>query len=167
MFKTLIYAGKTYEGFVINEEGDIKNLKTNHIYKKIIAPSGYYVVFLSLGKRNKNKDIRVHKAVAETFIPNPNNYPVVHHKDDNKLNPHVSNLEWTTQKKNVQYHLEKASQETEFYNNRKLTEEDVKHIRELNGILSRRKIAIMFNVSKTTITNVCNNRFYKKEGEKL
>lgn len=161
MFKSLIYANEEYKNFLIDEHGNVKNLKTDHTYKNTIGKKGYLMVTLPLGARGKVKSIRIRKAVAETFIPNPNNYPVVHHKDEDKTNPYVENLEWTTHKENTRYHLEKLSKGTDFFNNRKLAESDVFVIRSLDGILSRKELSNMFNVSKTTITNVCNNNLYK------
>lgn len=48
------------------------------------------------------KQRRVHILVAESYIPNTNNYPIVMHKDNNKSNPNVNNLEWGTIQKNTQ-----------------------------------------------------------------
>lgn len=45
----------------------------------------------------------MHRLVAETFLPNPDNFPVVHHKDRNKHNNHVSNLQWVTYQENVEH----------------------------------------------------------------
>lgn len=53
---------------------------------------------------NKLKFVMVHKAVACTFLPNPDNLPVVHHKDHNKTNNHVDNLEWCTYQNNSQHY---------------------------------------------------------------
>lgn len=164
MFKNLIYNGITYTQFVINECGDIKNLKTNHVYKPTISYAGYLIVTLPDGQRGKVKSIRVHKAVAETFLPNPDNLPVVHHKDNNKTNPNLDNLEWVTYQDNTLKHLDDLSQITDFYNNRKLTQEDVKTIKNLYPEYSMSKLAQMYNVSKTTILNVLHNIYYQNVG---
>lgn len=47
-----------------------------------------------MGNRGNVKVIRLHKALAEIFIPNPNGYSIVHHKDENKSNYALDNLEW-------------------------------------------------------------------------
>lgn len=161
MFKKLVYEGVTYDNFYVDKMGNIKNSKTNHIYRNSKSKAGYLVAYLPMGKRGKVKCIRVHKAVAETFIPNPNHYPIVHHKDEDKENPHIDNLEWVTSKENTQYHLKEESKNSEFYNNRKLTENDVKFIRSSKGKLSMGNMAKMFGVSKTTIINVSNNLLYQ------
>ena len=57
---------------------------------------------IGLPKDNKWKPCKVHRLVAMTYLPNPHNYPVVRHLDNNKLNNHVSNLEWCTYKTNSQ-----------------------------------------------------------------
>ena len=62
---------------------------------------GYYNVLLH--KDGKRKNERVHRLVAKAFIPNPNNYPYINHKDENPSNNHVENLEWCTAKYNSNY----------------------------------------------------------------
>lgn len=160
MLKELIYNDEKYINFLIDENGNIINSKTKRILKKSIFKDGYYHITLPLGKRGRVKSIRLHKAVAETFIPNPQKYPIVHHKDENKLNCFYENLEWTDQKTNTRYHWEKESETTDFYNNRKLTRNDVEYIRRNKGVISLRELAGMFNVSKTTISNVQNHKLY-------
>lgn len=161
MTKDLIYNGVAYSQFSIDENGNVKNKLTDHIYKKSIGGSGYYIVTLPLGKRGKVKSIRLHRALAESFIPNPNNFPIVHHKDENKLNCSLSNLEWTTNKQNTKYHWECQSKKTEYFNNRKLTSKDVDYIRNNKQKYSYRELAMMFHVSKTTIVNVIKHLCYK------
>lgn len=68
---------------------------------KILIPHknihGYYRINL------KQKKYSVHRLVAETFLENPNNYPCVNHKDGNKLNNNVDNLEWCTRSANTKH----------------------------------------------------------------
>lgn len=59
---------------------------------------GYATVALSNGPGNKPWNVLVHRLVALNFIPNPANAPQINHKDSNKLNNHISNLEWVTQR---------------------------------------------------------------------
>lgn len=90
------------DGFVeISNLGRIRNPKTGRILVQTILKSGYYsVVIKPHGRSGKSIAIRVARAVAQTWIENPNNLPVVNHKDCNKLNNCVSNLEWTTHSEN-------------------------------------------------------------------
>ena len=62
---------------------------------------GYLII--GLAKEGKQRYIGIHRLVAEAFIPNPNNLPQVNHKDENKTNNSVWNLEWCTSKYNVNY----------------------------------------------------------------
>lgn len=71
------------------------------ILKQAITKEGYYMV--SLFDNNKGKSYLVHRLVATAFILNPNNYRVVNHKDENKLNNNLDNLEWCTDKYNLNY----------------------------------------------------------------
>jgi hypothetical protein len=59
--------------------------------------------FIHLKNDNGRKPLRIHRLVAEAFLPNPNNLPVVNHKDENKLNNNVDNLEWCTEQYNNNY----------------------------------------------------------------
>lgn len=79
------------EGNVFNKKGEKKSLLINR--------DGYWIV--RLYKNNQVKSHNVHRLVAEAFIPNPENKRTVNHKDGNKLNCHVSNLEWATDSENV------------------------------------------------------------------
>ena len=77
-------------------------------YKKFLSlqlrgPEGKKYYYVNLCKNNQQKACRVHRLIALTFIPNPNNLPCVNHLDCNKLNNNVSNLEWCTYKENNHY----------------------------------------------------------------
>lgn len=98
---------KGYDGlYIVSNCGRVKTLHKKGSYphnkdgilKNNLAKNGYYMV--ALCKNGKIERVLVHRLVATTFIPNPNNYPVVNHIDENKLNNNVANLEWTTQRLN-------------------------------------------------------------------
>lgn len=95
-----------YEGlYTVNENGEIYSTRSKKILKPFfrgIRPDNKYLV-VDLHKNNKGKTISVHRIVAETFIPNPDNLPCVNHKDGNKFNNCVDNLEWVTYAENNQH----------------------------------------------------------------
>lgn len=79
--------------------------RTRIVQGRILKPNvsnGYFQVTLS-GQEHKTKQASIHRLVAEAFIPNPDCLPQVNHKDENKLNNEVSNLEWCTQDYNAKY----------------------------------------------------------------
>ena len=95
-----------YEGlYMVSNWGRIKSMNYNHSGKERIMKQkiqgGYYSVNLS--KNGIIKTYLVHRLVAEAFIPNLNNYKEVNHKDENKTNNVVSNLEWCDRLYNVRY----------------------------------------------------------------
>lgn len=78
--------------------------------EKILKPSFDGMYFrVTLHKRHKQNYARIHKLVAEAFLPNPNNYEYVNHKDLNKLNNNIDNLEWCTQLHNMRDAVEKGA----------------------------------------------------------
>ena len=89
---------KGYEGlYQISNTGKVKGLKRNKVLKPILQRSGYYYVDLQRKRR------LVHRLVAEAFIDNPDNLPEVNHKDEDKVNNSVENLEWCDSKYNANY----------------------------------------------------------------
>lgn len=97
--------------YLIYNDGRIFSKKTKRFLTGKIDNVGYRVYGLAItdeltvSRKKKSKMLYAHRLVAEYFIPNPNNYQYVHHKDENKLNNCVSNLEWVSSKQNMQYHL--------------------------------------------------------------
>lgn len=77
----------------------------SHYKERLLKPttesSGYLVVKLQIG--NKSVPKKIHRLVAETFIPNPNDLPCVNHKDENRTNNCLNNLEWCTYKENANH----------------------------------------------------------------
>lgn len=95
-WKDIVGYEKHYQ---ISNKGRIRSKHTN----AILNPSktgGYYHIGLRYEKR---KECTIHRLVAEAFLPNPNNLPFVNHKDENKLNNNVENLEWCTCEYNTNY----------------------------------------------------------------
>ena len=81
--------------------GRVKSLRRNIILKSKIERNGYERVILSTN--NIRKGYYIHRLVANAFIPNPDNLSQVNHKDENKANNCISNLEWCTPKYNTNY----------------------------------------------------------------
>lgn len=84
-----------YDGrYMINNEGDIYSNISNIILKQSIGKRNGYC-YITLHKSDgTSKGHRVHRLVAQAFIPNPNNLPEVNHEDFNKQNNNVANLVW-------------------------------------------------------------------------
>ena len=82
--------------------GNLHYVRRPHFLNITNDINGYQSVGLKISK-NKDKRIKVHRLVAMAFIPNPNNYPIINHKDENKKNNRVENLEWCTNQYNVNY----------------------------------------------------------------
>lgn len=89
---------------VIRCRENVNRTAYGHIKKKTVLKIGYEA--LNLWKDGKAKLEYVHRLVAEAFIPNDQNLPVVNHLDGNKANNNVNNLEWCTTKKNIQHAFE-------------------------------------------------------------
>ena len=90
-----------YENYEVRPNGEVVNTKTGRVLKTFKNLGGYLTV--GLNKNGKTKTFIVHRLVAQAFIPNPDNLPCVNHKDENKTNNNVENLEWCTHVYNVNY----------------------------------------------------------------
>lgn len=96
-----------YEGlYQVSNTGRVRSLNYKRTGKTKVLKQGtdkddYKKVVLC--KDGKNKVYLVHRLVALAFIPNPNNYPMINHKDENRINNAVWNLEWCTQQYNCNY----------------------------------------------------------------
>lgn len=125
--------------------------------KTRIHSNGY--VYCSITYDGKNKQTRMHRAVAKAFIDNPNNYDVVGHKDNNKSNNNVNNLYWTTTSENTQkaYDDKLAKNHKGFEDSQSKAVDVFKNGEFLETIGSITLCAEKFGVSKSTIIRKCNN----------
>ena len=93
---------KDYEGlYQVSNLGNVRSIKSNKVLVLSSSPSGYK--FINLRKNSTGKNFRVHRLVAEAFIPNINKLPFINHKDENPENNNVENLEWCTASYNINY----------------------------------------------------------------
>lgn len=93
-----------YEGlYEVSDMGNVRSLKFGK--EKILKPwkSGMGYLKVDLCKDGQCKSITVHRLIAEAFIPNPQGLETVNHKDEDKTNNVASNLEWMSQKDNLNY----------------------------------------------------------------
>lgn len=91
---------KNYPDYLISNFGVIKN-KYGKLLKLRKINGGYFQVCLC--KDSKPRYFLIHRLVAEAFIPNPDNLSEINHKDENKQNNCVDNLEWCTHEYNMHY----------------------------------------------------------------
>ena len=125
-------------------EGKVLQLQPDNV--------GYMHVSL-LDENHKIKRWTVHRLVAIAFIENPHNYPIVNHKDENKSNNNVSNLEWCTQSYNLSYNN----------GQKKRRERKVEMLDKDTGITLRtfnslNEASIIMKINRTTISGVLGNK---------
>ena len=107
---------KNFENYEIYDDGKVFNTNTEKFLKGSISENGY--LYYRLSKNNKKTMFYAHRLVAEAFINNEGNLPVVNHKDGNKLNNNVKNLEWVNHSENTKHWhdtMNVTRKKTEYY----------------------------------------------------
>lgn len=107
--------------YEINKMGEVRNSRTGKKLKGSVSKDGYLAYVLTIN--NKTYRRLAHVLVAKQFIPNPNNYPIVNHIDENKLNPCINNLEWVTFAQNSSHGS--AQERSEFRRSKPINEYDL------------------------------------------
>src|SRR3990167_4817939 len=90
--------------YLFYEDGRIWSYISNKFRQPFLTKEGYYVVGLMFGGRRKT--FSLHRLIARSFIPNPYRLPQVNHKNGNKADSRVTNLEWCTREHNVRHSIE-------------------------------------------------------------
>jgi hypothetical protein len=99
MTKIITLHGRKFRLYI---NGDMYSLDTFIMFKRQLMSNGYH--FYAFRDTNgKQKNVSVHRLIAIHFIPNPNNYKEVNHIDGNKINNHISNLEWVNKSMNMKH----------------------------------------------------------------
>lgn len=161
---------KDYEGiYQVSNLGDVKSLDrllTNGKRRKglirILNPIEGGYLSLSLCKGGVRRTLKVHRLVAETFIPNPDNKPEVNHKDGVRINNCVYNLEWVTHEENQRHSWETLNRKAvkgEQHGSARLKNKDIIKIR--NSMLSNVKLARIYSVAQSTISRIKSHKKWK------
>lgn len=141
--------------YTITEKGEVIN---NHTLRRVKAqPNGKGYLRVCIGGKQRF----VHRLVAEKYIPNPENKPQVNHKDGNKLNNSVGNLEWVTNQQNRDHAVKN---DLHIHGDKcpwsKLLKEQVDFIRNHLEITAT-ELSKVFDVSAVTIRDIRNFRSWK------
>lgn len=168
IWKTLIYQQNEYQKFEVSNNGNLRNANTKKIYSKYLNHQGYYQVCVSLGSRHDKKVFKIHRAVAETFIPNKEYKPTINHIDGNKLNNNINNLEWATYSENTIHAVNngliiplQGTQKSQA----RFSRDEVKYIRKnyipKDEVFGCCALAKKFGVHHSAISNIVNYKSYK------
>ena len=147
-----------YEGYEVSNLGRVKSYKYDKINGKIMKPykntKGYLQIDLQLdGRKRENRvHLSVHRLVAIAFIPNPDNLPQVNHKDEDKTNNCVDNLEWCTNDYNAHYgtHIERVAEKIRMPIYSVDKQGNIEHfpgVREADRIVSGKEYGISAQIS--------------------
>ena len=136
----------------ISKDGQLYSMISNKILKPHKMPNGYIAYSIMMNNPRKTKTEYLHRLLAETFIPNPDNKATVNHIDGNKENNSLDNLEWCTQSENNLHAIKNNlripnTSGFEKYNNEKrvLTDEEVEFIKEHKSLSTKELSMILCN----------------------
>lgn len=161
MYRT-IERNPAYE---INAMGHIRNKKTGKTLNHHLNRSGYPCVNTYLGSiKGKDKQLKllVHVELAKAFIPNPDNYPVVMHLDDDILNYSLDNLQWGTQQMNMQ-----QSSSTGYYSTVKKTVELISPTGELVTVVGLRPFCAEYGLDWGNFSKMIKGKYKQHKGWRL
>lgn len=153
-----------FPDYLVSSEGRLLSTKRDiHELKLRKTQCGYWGTTLKVD--GKRVDVTIHRLVAESFIPNPFDKSQVNHKDGNKNNNSVENLEWVTPSENqIHAFLQGLSNQAngEDHYNHKLSENQVLEIRSLfSKGWNKTALSIKYNVSRANIRKIIQRKTWK------
>lgn len=161
MFKKI----EGHKDYGIDENGTVVSFKSSSdgkIISQFLDKHGYLQV--NLYKENHRKHLLVSRLVALTYIPNPEAKPQVNHKDGNKINNNISNLEWCTGSENVKHSFDTGLQKKKYgseSNNAKLNKFQVQRMRlikEISPSITFRELGNLFSLTRVAASNIIRNK---------
>lgn len=169
-YRTLTYHNVLYEKYEISNTGILRNSRSKKKYKTVVSKTGYESVCVSLGSRNSKRLFKIHRCVAETFLPRNDIKTYINHIDGNKLNNNVANLEWCTLKENAMHAIKLGLLKPRIGENcssSRFTNKQAEWIREhyvpYDKIYGTRALSRMFGVDHVQIIRIIHNRTYRTE----
>lgn len=154
---------KDFPNYQITSAGHVWSKNHNKFLIPNIVRSGYKMVRLSAD--GWSKDFLIHRIVADHFVNNPNNKPIVNHKDGDKLNNYWLNLEYVTDSENQLHALSlglKRPKRGETHHNSKVTSDDVRQIRYLyDQGETVKEIGKKYNLHFATIHRIVTRQTWK------
>jgi hypothetical protein len=152
---------KDIGNYIVYSDGRVWSKHLKRFKKCGINKSGYY--FTVLNRRATDRiNTTIHRLIAQTFIPNPNNLSAVHHRNNSKLDNRVENLEWISPVDNS-----KKAKEDGLYPKGensscvKLTEEQAKKIKYEHKDLTIRKIGKLYKVHHSQVISIRSGKSWK------
>ena len=159
---------KDFPNHYISDKGRLWSYETSEKGREIkghIDDKGYRR--FKLGHKKVQKSKKAHRLVAEAFIQNDDNYPQVNHKDGDKDNNTVLNLEWCDNAGNMRHAVENNLIKSKLENHvhARLTNDDVLKIRDLHKRnFNQIELSEMFKIDRSAISRIVNNKSWNLEG---
>lgn len=151
------------EYYEVSDNGEVRHAEDGRLVGQWLNDNGYYLVRLSRPRRM----LRVSRLVATAFLPNPFSLPVVNHLDFDRANNAATNLEWCTQRHNLNHSRVLGRMKIDYWKGKRgpnaiLTDEEAAEIRRryAEGGISHSELGRLAGVSKRTVGRIVSGATY-------